>query len=160
MAIRKQAFRIGKLSEALDAGKVPLSPVVRAGDFVFVSGQPPVDQRTGKLIKGDVAAQTAQSLENVKLCLETAGSSLDQVVKCTVYITNAAYFATVNKVYARYFPRNRPARTFCVVGSWPIPFDIEIECIAIANAPPRTAAARRGKGRRPAGKIAGRARKA
>ena len=131
MAIEKQVYRVGKLSESLEAGKVPLSPVVRAGDFVFVSGQPPIDQQTGKVERMDVAKQTEQVLENVKLCLETAGSSLDKMVKCTVYITNAAYFATVNEVYARYFPKDPPARSFVVVGSWPMEFDVEIECVAI-----------------------------
>jgi 2-iminobutanoate/2-iminopropanoate deaminase len=70
-------------------------------------------------------------LDNLKVCLESAGSSLDNVVKCTVFITNAAYFDDVNDVYRKYFRRNPPARVFCVVGSWPKKFDIEIDCIAV-----------------------------
>ena len=67
-----------------------------------------------------------------KACLEAAGSSLDKVVKCNVYAANSGYFNAVNEVYARYFSHNPPARTFAAVGSWPMPFDIEIECVAIA----------------------------
>jgi enamine deaminase RidA (YjgF/YER057c/UK114 family) len=66
----------------------------------------------------------------VKATLEAAGSSLDKVVKVTIFITNAAYFNRVNEIYARYFPHNPPARSFVTIGSWPWEFDIEIECIA------------------------------
>lgn len=128
----KQTFRVGKLSEALDAAKVPLSPVVKGNGFVFVSGQPPLDAATGELIRGDIRVQTRAALENVKLCLEAAGSSLDKVVKCNVYVTNIAYYDTVNAIYAEYFPADPPARTFAAVASWPWEFDIEIECVALA----------------------------
>jgi len=128
----KRTFRVGKLSEKLDAARVPLSPVVSANGFVFVSGQPPLDAATGELIGGDIETQTRASLDNVKLCLETAGSSLDKVVKCNVYVTNIAYYDRVNAVYAEYFPVEPPARTFAAVASWPWEFDIEIECIALA----------------------------
>jgi len=69
----------------------------------------------------------------MKVCLKAAGSSLDNVVKCTVYITNSAYFDEVNKVYRRYFRRDQPARVFCVVGSWPKKFDVEIDAIAVVD---------------------------
>ncbi len=109
----------------------PLSPAVRAGDFVFVSGQPPMDPVAGGPIVGDIQAQTRQVLENIKTVLEAAGSSLDKVVKATVYCSNSGYFAKVNEIYREYFPQDPPARTFVTVGSWPGAFDIEIECIAI-----------------------------
>jgi len=128
----KQTFRVGKLSEKLDAAKVPLSPVVKANGFVFVSGQPPLNAATGELVGGDIETQTRAALDNVKLCLETAGSALDKVVKCNVYVTNIAYYDRVNAVYAEYFPADPPARTFAAVASWPWEFDIEIECIALA----------------------------
>jgi reactive intermediate/imine deaminase len=128
--VDKTAIRVGKISEAIDRGKVPLSAAVRANGFVFVSGLPPIDQKTGELVRGDVVRQAEQVLENVKAALEAAGSSLDKVVKVTVFITNAAYFTRVNEVYARYFPHDPPARSFVTVGSWPWEFDIEIECIA------------------------------
>jgi len=128
----KQTFRVGKLSETLDAARVPLSAVVKANGFVFVSGQPPLDAATGKLVGGDIETQTRAVLDNLKLCLETAGSALDKVVKCNVYVTNIAYYDRVNAVYAEYFPTDPPARTFVAVASWPWESDIEIECIALA----------------------------
>lgn len=131
MTNQKQTFRVGKLSDALDAANVPLSPVVRANGFVFVSGQPPLDAATGELVKGDIRTQTRYVLDNVRLCLETAGSSLEKVVKCNVYVTNIAYYDAVNAIYAEYFPSDPPARTFAAVASWPWEFDIEIECIAL-----------------------------
>ena len=128
----KEIVKVSPISDMLAKNKVPLSPAVKANGFVFVSGLPPVDRKTGELVKGDISAQTELSLENVKAALEAAGSSLDKVVKVTVYIANSAYFPTVNAIYARYFPHDPPARTFVAVGSWPLEFDIEIECIALA----------------------------
>jgi 2-iminobutanoate/2-iminopropanoate deaminase len=126
----KEIIHVPGLSDALKG--VPLSAVTRGGGFVFVSGIPPVDPKTGKLISGDIATQTDLCLQNVKLCLESAGSSLEKVMKCKVLIANCAYFETVNGVYRRYFDHDPPARTFCTVGSWPWPFDVEVECIALA----------------------------
>ena len=128
----RQTFRVGKLSDAIDAANVPLSAVVKANGFVFVSGQPPLDPETGELIKGDIRVQTEAVMRNLKLCLEAAGSGLDKVVKCNVYVTNIAYYDTVNEIYGRYFPNEPPARTFAAVASGPWEFDIEIECVALA----------------------------
>jgi 2-iminobutanoate/2-iminopropanoate deaminase len=130
--VDKKIIKVSPISEVLAKGKVPLSPAVKANGFVFVSGLPPLDRKTGELLKGDISAQTELSLENVKATLEAAGSSLEKVVKVTIYIANAAHFATINGIYARYFPHDPPARTFVTVGSWPLEFDIEIECIALA----------------------------
>jgi len=130
--VDKQIIKVGPISNMLAKGKVPLSPAVKANGFIFVSGLPPLDRKTGAVIKGDISAQTELSLENAKAVLEAAGSSLEKVVKVTIYIANAAYFPTVNDIYARYFPHDPPARTFVAVGSWPLEFDIEIECIALA----------------------------
>jgi 2-iminobutanoate/2-iminopropanoate deaminase len=130
--VDKEIIKISPITEALANGKVPLSPAVKANGFVFVSGLPPIDRKTGELVKGDISTQTELSLENVKAALEAAGSSLEKVVKVTIYIANAAHFPTVNAIYARYFPHDPPARTFVAVGSWPLEFDIEIECIALA----------------------------
>ena len=83
-------------------------------------------------LKGDIRVQTEAVMRNLKLCLEAAGSGLDKVVKCNVYVTNIAYYDTVNEIYGRYFPNEPPARTFAAVASWPWEFDIEIECVALA----------------------------
>ncbi|MBM3486860.1 MAG: RidA family protein [Alphaproteobacteria bacterium] len=128
----KETFRVPVISEALEEAKVPLSPVVRANGFVFVSGMPPFDLKTGKIARGDIVMQTELCLLNVKNALEIASSSLDKVCKVTIYIANSAYYPTVNAIYAKFFPHNPPARTFATVGSWPWEFDIEIECIALA----------------------------
>jgi 2-iminobutanoate/2-iminopropanoate deaminase len=130
--MKKEIIDVPGISEHLKKANVPLSAVVKAGDFIFVSGLPAIDPKTGTIPIADITKQTEGSLENIKRCLEAAGSSLDKVVKCTVYITNAAYFEQVNAVYRKYFDRDPPARVFCTVGSWPWPFDIEIECVAIA----------------------------
>ena len=110
----------------------PLSKVVKAGDFLFLSGQPPIDPETGKFCDGNIEEQTRVTLDLIKNTLEAAGSSLDKVVKTTVFCTNVAHYHRVNAVYATYFPSDPPARTFVTVGSWPESFDIEIECVAIA----------------------------
>lgn len=128
----KEIVRVTPITEALAKIKAPLSPAVKANGFVFVSGLPPLDRQTGAMVMGDIEKQTELSLENVKATLEAAGSSLDKVVKVVIYIANAAWFPTVNAIYARYFPTDPPARTFVAVGSWPLEFDIEIECIALA----------------------------
>ena len=128
----KETFRVAGVSEAIEAAKVPLSPVVKAGGFVFVSGLPPIDPASGKIPLADIVRQTELALENVKAALEAAGSSLEKVVKATVYISNSAYYPTVNAVYGRYFGEQPPARTFVTVGSWPWEFDIDIDCIAEA----------------------------
>lgn len=133
--MKKEVIEIPGFRETLDErGRrfVPLSKVIRAGGFVFVSGMPPQDPATGDMIGGDIKAQTTRVLENLKMALEAAGTSMDKVVKATVFCSNAGYFLQINEVYREYFPHDPPTRTFVTVGSWPLSFDIEIECIAIA----------------------------
>lgn len=133
MAIKKEVIRLPGAPATPAPGAAPLSPAIRAGDFVFVSGQTPRDPKTGEMVSGGIQAQTRQVLENVKALLEAAGSSMDKVVNATVYCSNSAYFNQINEVYRTYFPADAPpTRTFVTVGSWPGPFDIEIACIAIA----------------------------
>jgi len=129
----KECVYMPGMSEALKKGKVPLSPAVKANGFVFVSGLPPLDTKTGKIINGDITKQTRMSLRNVRDCLKAAGSSLEDVVKVNIYISNSAYFDTVNDEYRKFFPKDPPARTFVTVGSWPWEFDIEVECTALCN---------------------------
>ena len=131
--LQKECVYMPGMSEALRKGNVPLSPAVKANGFVFVSGLPPIDVKTGKIINGDISKQTRACLRNVRDCLKAAGSSLDKVVKVNIYISNSAYFDTVNNEYRKFFPKNPPARTFVTVGSWPWEFDIEVECTAICD---------------------------
>jgi reactive intermediate/imine deaminase len=120
------------MSEVLEKTGIPLSPAIIAGGFVFVSGTPPIDPETGTLVRGDIATQTEACLQGLKATLDAAGSSLEKVIKVNVYASNSAYYGTINEIYARYFPKEPPARTFVAVASWPMEFDIEIECIALA----------------------------
>ncbi|MCC6473087.1 MAG: RidA family protein [Burkholderiales bacterium] len=133
--MKKEVIKV-PVKDALDEqGRrlVPISRAIKAGGFVFVAGIPPHDPQTAKIVRGDIETQTRRVLENLKLTLEAAGSSLDRVVKTTVFCTNAAYFDDVNEIYRHYFPQDPPTRTFVTVGSWPHKFDIEIEAIALAG---------------------------
>ena len=130
--MEKEIIHIPKLSELLDQVGVPLSPVVKAGDFLFVSGIPPLDLENGTMLRGDIETQTEQVLKNIAYALDCAGSSMDKVVKTNVFVTNAAHFNVINEIYRRYFPDKPPARTFVAMSSWPMEFDIEIECVALA----------------------------
>lgn len=130
--MEKEVIHIPKLSEILEQIGVPLSPVVKAGDFLFVSGLPPLDLESGKMLHGDIEVQTEQVMKNVAYALDCAGSSLEKVVKTNVFVTNAAYFNVINGIYRRYFSHDPPARTFVAMSSWPMEFDIEIECVALA----------------------------
>jgi 2-iminobutanoate/2-iminopropanoate deaminase len=126
----REIIRVEPLSTYLEKLKAPTSAVTRHGDTVYVSGFPPFDPETGEVVDAPIERQTELVLEQMKLCLETAGSSLDHVLKCNVYCTSVEKFAAVNAVYKRYFPVDPPARIFVSVPAWFGPFDIEIDCIA------------------------------
>ena len=132
MSNTKKVSGCGKMGETLAQKNIPLNAAASGNGFVFVSGLPPLDWRTGELVRGDIKIQTRTVLEGVKRALEEAGSSMDKVLKTTIYATNAAYFKDINAIYAEYFPNDPPARTFVNVGSWPWEFDIEIEAIALS----------------------------
>jgi 2-iminobutanoate/2-iminopropanoate deaminase len=128
----KEIIEVPVLSQGVRNVGVPLSLVTKANGFVFVSGTPPFDLETGKFVRGDIETQTEASLKAVQRCLESAGTSLDKVVMVRVYAANAGFYSAINRVYARFFPENPPSRTFVPVASWPMEFDIEIECVALA----------------------------
>jgi 2-iminobutanoate/2-iminopropanoate deaminase len=120
-------------SEAAPPAIGPYSQAILAGGFIFTSGQLPLD-REGKLIEGDILAQARQCLENLKAILEAAGAGLEDLVKVTVYVTDLRDFAAINEVYARYFPKEPPARSFVQVAALPKGAGIELEGIAIKKA--------------------------
>jgi 2-iminobutanoate/2-iminopropanoate deaminase len=123
MTIEISKPTVPALTKFVERNNVPASAVVRAGDWVFVSGMPPVNPETGGY---DILPIDQQALE-------AAGSGLDRVVKCTVYCSNPSYFATVNAVYAEYFGAYKPARVFFSPAGWFGPFDIEFDCIALVR---------------------------
>ena len=110
----------------------PYSQAIRVGDTLFTSGQIPIDPATGNLVPGGIAEQTTRVLENLKAVLEEAGSSLDRVVKATVFLKDLNDFSTMNAVYARYmvFEGEAPARTTVEVARIPKDALVEIELIA------------------------------
>ncbi len=127
----KETIRVEPLTSWLERVKAPACVATRHNDTVYVSGLPPFDPETGSVAVGATIERQAELvLAQLKLCVETAGSSLDQVLKCNVYCTSAEKFAAVNAIYDRYFPNKPPARIFVCVPRWFGPFDIEIDCIA------------------------------
>lgn len=108
----------------------PYSQGIIAGNLVFTSGQLPIDPSTGELVTDDIKLATKVSLENVKAILEEAGSSIEKVIKVTVYVTNMDDFSKINEVYAEYFTKHKPARSLVEVSQLPKSGLIEIEAIA------------------------------
>ena len=108
----------------------PYSQAVVANGWVFLSGQIPLDPATNQIITGDIAAQTERVLENLKSVLAAAGSSLERVVKTTVYLKDMGEFAKMNEVYGRYFATNAPARATVEAARLPRDVSVEIDCIA------------------------------
>lgn len=109
----------------------PYSQAVKIGEMVFVSGQIPIDPLSGNLIEGDIKAQTRQVLKNVSAVLSAAGTSIDSVVKTTVFITNMDDFALMNEVYAEFFTSMPPARACVEVSRLPKDVLVEVEAIAV-----------------------------
>lgn len=107
----------------------PYSQAIVSGDFLFGSGQLPIDPETGKIPEGPIAGRAHQALKNVRALAESVGATLDDVVKVTVYLADIADFQEVNGVYAEYFSEPFPARSAFQVAALPLGADIEIEAI-------------------------------
>ncbi|USG99848.1 RidA family protein [Thermococcus argininiproducens] len=108
----------------------PYSQAIKIGNFLFISGQIPVDPESGKLVEGGIRAQTHQVLKNIKAIVEAAGGTLNNVVKVTVYLDDMDDFAEMNEVYSQYFSESKPARAAIEVSRLPKNVKIEIEAIA------------------------------
>ena len=110
----------------------PFSKAIKCGEFIFVAGHIGMDPDTGKLVPGGIREETKQTLENMRALLNSVGSSLEKVVKATVYIVDFADYAAMNEVYRHYFPSEPPARATVQVVGLALGARVEIEAIALA----------------------------
>jgi reactive intermediate/imine deaminase len=112
---------------------LPFSSAVRVGNMLYLSGQIGNLPGTRELAPGGVAAEARQAMENIEAILEYAGSSMDRIVKCTVFLLNIEDYAAVNEVYATYFPEDPPARSALAASGLALGSQVEIECLALAG---------------------------
>ena len=110
----------------------PYSQAIKANGFIFASGQIPLDPATMRIVEGGIEEQTGRVLDNLKAVLEAAGSSLDRVVKTTVYLADMGDFTAMNEIYARYFGATKPARATVEVARLPRDVKVEIDVVALA----------------------------
>jgi 2-iminobutanoate/2-iminopropanoate deaminase len=120
-------------TEAAPQAIGPYSQAIVAGGLVFASGQIPIDPATGQFVEGGIAEQTEQVLKNLSAVLETAGSSLDHVVKTTVFLADMQEFTSMNEVYGRFFSNDPPARATIQAARLPREARVEIEAIALVD---------------------------
>jgi len=125
--MEKKVIQTDKAPQAIG----PYSQAIQAGNFLFLSGQIPLDPKTGELVKGDIRKQTQQVLENIKGVLESQGLGMEDIVKVTIFLKDIGNFNQVNEVYATYFPSSPPARSTVEVAKLPRDAEIEIEAIAL-----------------------------
>ncbi len=111
----------------------PYNQAIRYGDFVYTSGQVALDPTSGQLVGDDVQTQTRRVFQNLQAVLESAGTSLNNIVKTTVFLTSMSDFQAMNNVYAEYFPETKPARSTIAVAELPRKALVEIECVAVVT---------------------------
>ncbi len=111
----------------------PYSQAVRFDNLIFVSGQIPIEPQSGEIVKGNIEEQTKQVLENLKNILEAGGSSLQNVLRTTIFLTNLDHYTTVNETYSQYFEEFPPARSTVQVSKLPKDVHIEIDAIACTS---------------------------
>ncbi len=126
-------MRVKIHTEHAPAAIGPYSQAIKTGDFVFASGQIPIDPQTGEFVAGGIREQTERVLKNLAAVLEAAGTSLDQVVKTTVFLADMGEFAAMNEVYGKFFTDVPPARATVAAASLPRGARVEIEAIALVS---------------------------
>ncbi len=127
--MKKKVIQTDKAPKAIG----PYSQAIQAGNLLFLSGQIPIDPKTGELTEGDIRQQTQQVLENIKGLLKSQGSGMEDVVKVTIFLKDIGDFNQVNEVYATYFSSSPPARSTVEVARLPRNVAIEIEAIALTH---------------------------
>jgi 2-iminobutanoate/2-iminopropanoate deaminase len=125
--VNKETVSTDKAPKAIG----PYEQAIRVGDFIYVSGQIPLDPQTGSLVVGDIKAQTRRVMENLNAIVEAAGSSMDRIVKATVFLKNIGDFAAMNEIYAAYLGTAKPARSTVAVADLPRGALVEIDLIAL-----------------------------
>jgi 2-iminobutanoate/2-iminopropanoate deaminase len=125
--MKKKVIQTEKAPKAIG----PYSQAIQAGNFLFLSGQIPLDPKTGELVKGDIRLKTRQVLENIKGVLESQKLGMEDVIKVTIFLKTIGDFNQVNEVYGTYFPSSSPARSTVGVATLPRDADIEIEAVAL-----------------------------
>jgi 2-iminobutanoate/2-iminopropanoate deaminase len=130
-SVQENAMRDVVITEHAPQAIGPYSQAIKAGGFVFVSGQIPIDPATGLIAQSEIAAQTDRVLQNLKAILTAAGTSLDNVVKTTVFLKSMGDFAAMNEVYARFWKKAPPARSTVEVSRLPKDVLVEIDVIAL-----------------------------
>jgi 2-iminobutanoate/2-iminopropanoate deaminase len=120
-------------TEAAPKAIGPYSQAIVSGGVAYLSGQIPLDPKTGQIVEGDIVQQTERVFANIQGVLEAAGASFDSVLKTTVFLLDMADFTRMNEIYARYFPKDPPARSTVQAARLPRDVRIEIECIATAT---------------------------
>lgn len=128
IAQEKEVIRVPGSLEGL-----PFSSAVRVGNMLYLSGQIGTLPGSRELAAGGIAAETRQTMENIKQVLEYSGSSIDQVVKCTVFLLNIGDYAAMNEVYASFFENDPPARSTLAASGLALGAQVEIECIALVG---------------------------
>jgi len=127
--MKREAVQTDRAPKAIG----PYEQAIKVDGFVFTAGQIPLDPKSGKIVEGGIAAQTRQVLENLKGVLIASGSSMDRVVKATVFLKNMADFAAMNEVYAEYLGSARPARSTVAVAELPRGALVEIDLVALTG---------------------------
>ncbi|KAI8979399.1 endoribonuclease L-PSP [Mycotypha africana] len=120
-------------TDSAPAAVGPYAQAIKANGFVYTSGQVALNPATGKVVEGEIKEQTKQVFLNLTEVLKAAGSSLDKVVKTTVFLRDMNDFAAMNEVYATFFPTHQPARSAVQVARLPLDVAVEIECVALTD---------------------------